>query len=68
MSYVTTRDIVIPAGTEVDISPAGMGRTIHCDFASILTAETKDHTSEWSMPLDEALELGIVAPKEALAA
>lgn len=65
--YVTARDIIIPAGTEVGIAHAGCGRTIHVDFAEILTAETKDHTSEWSMPLDEALELGIIEPAKELA-
>lgn len=68
MIYVLARDIVIPTGTKVDVRPSGTRSKIFCDFAEVLISETKDHTSEWTMPLDEALELGIIVQSEAEAA
>jgi hypothetical protein len=59
-TYRTKKDIIIPAGTEVDVEPAGMRRSIGVDFASVVIAVTKDSTAEWTMPLDEAIEEGLV--------
>jgi hypothetical protein len=57
--YRTTKDIVIPAGTEVNIDPPH--RVDHfTTHASVLTAVTKDITSEWYMDLEEAIETGLV--------
>lgn len=58
MTYVTTRDIVIPAGTKVQEAPHRVERAT--PFVSVLQAASKDSTMEWTMPLDEALELGII--------
>lgn len=58
IDYVTVKDIVIPAGTRV--AADGPKTSYTCERASILVAESKDCTSEWSMPLDEALELGLI--------
>lgn len=60
MKFVLARDIVIPAGTKVQAD--GPKTSMRGEAASVLIAETHDHTSEWSMPLDEALRLGIVVP------
>lgn len=56
--YITTKDIVIPAGTPV--MRDSIKRKYAVDMASILTAETRDATSEWMMPFDEALALGLI--------
>lgn len=57
--YVTTRAITIPAGTE--IVQTGEYTARRGNQASILIAETRDNTSEWQMPFDEALALGLIA-------
>lgn len=57
--YVTTRDIVIPAGTEVSVDPPHT-QSFGTEQVSVLHAESKDCTSEWRMPLDEAIEVGLV--------
>lgn len=57
--YVTTRDIIIPAGTEIIQTGAYTAR--RGNNASVLIAETRDNTSEWQMPFDEALALGLIA-------
>lgn len=56
--YVTTKDITIPAGTEIQIAPHTISRAVR--FGSILLGVTKDVTSEWTIPLDEGLETGLV--------
>lgn len=56
--YATKQDIVIPAGTEVGIAAWRVER--EAPFAEAVIGPTKDTTFEWSMPLDEALELGLV--------
>lgn len=61
-SFVTTRDIVIPAGTKVDLAPSQTRRIV--PFASVLTAVTKDVTSEWTMPFDEALSTGLIVKQK----
>lgn len=62
VKYRTVRDILIPAGTMVSVEPPGLNRRYMTPHASILIAETKDHTSEWAMDLGESIELGIVEP------
>jgi hypothetical protein len=57
--YRTTRDIVIPAGTEVDVSPPHRV-DYFTETAVVLTAVTKDVTSTWHMDLEEALQEGLV--------
>lgn len=56
--YVLTQDITIPAGTEVQIAPNKISRFV--PYAGVLLGVTKDTTAEWTMPLDEALETGLV--------
>ena len=56
--YVTTRDILIPAGTEVTEGPVAISRGVA--FASALIAVSKDSTAEWTMPLEEAIDAGLV--------
>ncbi len=61
-TYVIARDIVIKAGTEVFVH-GPHSRKVHYDAATVLTAVTKDTTSEWAMPLDEAVAAGLVCEK-----
>lgn len=54
----TTRDIVIPAGTELvspPVSSTRWGKDYEC-FVEI----DKDHTGQFSIDLDEAFEAGLV--------
>lgn len=56
--YVTTRDIVIPAGTLVGQAP---DRTTHyTPHGSILVAINKDATADIRFDLDDALQDGLV--------
>jgi hypothetical protein len=64
--FVTARDIIIPAGTEVGVAPWKTERVV--PFACAVVGPTKDTTFEWTMPLDEALEQGLVVPSVAKAA
>lgn len=61
--YVTARDILIPAGTAVHVNPPHRSNW-GVPSANVLTAVTKDSTSEWLMPLDEAIAAGLVAEVE----
>ncbi len=61
-TYRLARNIVIPAGTPVQIAPVEVRR--HGEWASVLKAEGPDSTSEWVIPLDEALELGLIEKVE----
>ena len=61
MSYVTAKDIVIPAGTPVVPAPDVTRRAV--PFASVLIGVTDDSTAEWCMPLDEAIEAGLVVER-----
>lgn len=56
--YVTAQEIVIPAGTEVQLAPNKISRYV--PYAGVLLGVTKDTTAEWTMPLDEALETGLI--------
>lgn len=56
--YVTINDIVIPAGTEVQVAPYKVRRFV--PFASVLLGVTKDMTAEWTMPVDEAIKTGLI--------
>jgi hypothetical protein len=57
--YRTTKDIVIPAGTEVDADPPHKTQ-YYSESAVILTAVTNDVTSEWRMDMQEAIDEGLV--------
>lgn len=61
-TYVTAKDIVIPAGTEVQMAPYKINRLV--PFGMALLGITKDSTAEWSMPLDEAIEAGLIKETE----
>lgn len=56
--YVTTRDIVIPAGTELAPPPTKSSRW-GSDYEAVV-GHGRDHTSFWTMNLDEALAIGVV--------
>jgi hypothetical protein len=58
--YVTTKDIIVPKGSEVWVAGEGYKREYFVPFAEIAVEHTKDITSNWDMPLDEALELGLI--------
>lgn len=66
MTYVTAKDIVIPAGTPVGEAPWRTERAV--PFASVLIATSKDSTAELVIPLDEAIKLGLVVEAPAKAA
>lgn len=56
--YVTTRDIVIPAGTELDPAPTKTERfTPHVEA---ILGVTKDTTAYWTMDLSDAIDAGLV--------
>ena len=57
--YRTTKDITIPAGTEVTAEPPHKTERL-TETASITTAVTDDVTSEWRMDLEEAIAEGVV--------
>ena len=58
------QDIVVKAGTMLSIEPPFKRETM-CDYVSVLIAHGKDRTSEWTMPLDDAVSYGLVsAPVE----
>jgi hypothetical protein len=63
MRYVTTREIIIPAGTEVTREEERTSRyaTPH---ASVLIEVTSDITAEWMMDFDEAVEAGLIRVTE----
>lgn len=60
-TYVTAKEIVIPAGTEVQLAPSKISRFV--PYAGVLLGVTKDTTAEWTMPLDEALKTGLIKEK-----
>lgn len=58
-SVTTLTDIVIPAGTVASVEPPH--RTDYCaDYVSVLIAHGNDRTSEWMMPLEDAISYGLV--------
>jgi len=60
--FVLAKDLVIPAGTPIDIEPAGTKRTIGVEYASLVgdIGADKDSSWEWSMDLEEAIRVGLV--------
>lgn len=55
----TLVDVVLPAGTEVSINPPH--QTNHAiPHVTVLVPHGKDSSSEWHMPLEDAVALGIV--------
>lgn len=61
-TYVTAKEIVIPAGTPVQLAPNKISRFV--PYAGVLLGVTNDTTAEWTMPLDEALETGLIKETE----
>lgn len=60
--YVMAKDFVIPEGTEVAVAPNRVARAV--PFASAVVGPTNDTTAELTMPLDEAIELGLIREAE----
>lgn len=59
--FVTVRDIVIPAGTELSPPPRTSSRW-GFDHEAVV-GHRRDHTSYWSMDLKDAIALGLVEEK-----
>jgi hypothetical protein len=58
MKYVTTKDIVIPAGTELGRSPS---RIVHfVPHVCAVLGHGPDYASTWNMDLEEAIKFGLV--------
>lgn len=57
-SYVTTRDIVIPAGTEVGLGPTAS--TYYTEHGEIIIGFTKDTTGTLRFDLEEGLVNGVI--------
>lgn len=73
MAYVTTQDIVIPAGTELIQAPARVVRSDKdglpamasgnpAHFVEAIIGPTKDTTFSWTMHIDDALDAGLIRP------
>jgi hypothetical protein len=62
LAYVTTQDIVIPAGTELTGAPWRIVRSV--PFVDAIIGHGPDTTSIWSIDLQEAVALGLVAERE----
>lgn len=56
-------DVTIPAGTVASVEPAHR-RDFYCDYVSVLIAHGNDRTSEWLIPLDDAVSYGLVEAVE----
>lgn len=61
MAYVTTRDIIIPAGTELTAPPVRSTRWGK-DYEALI-ADGKDNTIYLTADIREALASGLVAEK-----
>lgn len=59
MTYVTTKDIVIPAGTEVGLGPTKS--EYYVPHGEVLIGFDKDTTGTLRFDLEEARMLGLVA-------
>lgn len=59
--YKTTRDIVIPAGTDIDLGPWRIVRAV--DFGEAIIAFGNDSCASFAMPLDEMLEQGLIVER-----
>lgn len=75
MTYVTTQDIVIPAGTKLHPAPARVmrsdkdgrpamasGKPAH--FVEAVIGPTDDTAFSWTMHIDDALEAGLIREAE----
>jgi hypothetical protein len=60
--YVTTQDIVIPAGT-VLMPPPRKSTRWHTDYEGIV-GHGRDHCSHWTVNIEDALELGLIRKAE----
>ena len=58
MTYRTTRDIIIPAGTVIQQPPARSSRW--GSHHEAVVGHGRDDVSYWSVNLDDALRLGLV--------
>ena len=61
--YRLTRDILIPAGTDVVIEPPHKTEYFG-DTVTVFIEVDKDHTSFWTMHLEDALETGMLVAEE----
>ena len=55
---LTLSTVTIPAGSEVTRIP--YSRVEKYDYVSVLVSHDKDATSEWTMPVEDAVRMGIV--------
>lgn len=58
--YRLTADFVVPAGHTFLVAPPGLTRKIYVPFVEADIPMDEDRTAVLSMPLEEALQLGIV--------
>jgi hypothetical protein len=58
--YRLAKDVIIAAGTAVDVDPVGTNVRYDSPHACVKIAVTNDITAEWAMDLEEAVEQGIV--------
>lgn len=56
-------DLIIPIGTACTVEPPFKRQTM-CDYVSVLISHGNDRTSEWTMPLDDAVSYGLVSVPE----
>jgi hypothetical protein len=63
MGYRTTRDIVIPAGTEVGIGPV-VSRYL-TEHGEVIIGFDKDTTGSLRFDMEEAVQLGLVEAVDA---
>lgn len=61
--YRITKDIVIPAGTEISKEPPRTS-DYATERATVLIEVTPNVTAEWHMDLEEAIMEGVVEPIE----
>jgi hypothetical protein len=54
----TLVDVTVPAGSEAMLIP--YARSERMDIISVLISHDKDGTSEWTMPREDAIRLGII--------
>lgn len=59
-TFVTTQDIVIPAGTELAAPPSHSSRWAENHEAVV--GHGRDHVSYWTVDIEDALKLGLVKP------
>jgi hypothetical protein len=59
---LTTKEIVIPVGSEATVTP--YMKSSKTDFVSVLISHDKNGTSEWTMPVEDAIRLGFIENTE----